>query len=178
MVSIDTGAARTVMSMETYNELPVQSRFSLHEENTEMHAADGRRIKNYGYGEAVLLLSTQEVPLNIFVADIDDAGILGMDFLSATNASIDVVGRRPILSGEVINCPDSSSKPLSFRCFIRRSIVVGSNSEMAIPVVVSKRQWKSKVPKLHRGVRNLEPCTSPPVKEERNPCGQCIGQCV
>lgn len=128
--------------------------------------ADGHKIKTNGFGEAELLLGTQEVSLNILVADIDDAWILGMDFLSNTNASIDVVGRRLMLNEESINCLESASKLLSFRYFIRRSVVVSSNSEMAIPVKVSKRQWKSNVPEVHRGVRLLEPCTSHQLKKK------------
>ena len=156
---VDTGAVRTVLSQKSYQELPIELRFALHETETEMFVADGRQVKTYGCGEISLLLGTQEVIMNVLVADIQDAGILGMDFLSATNASIDVVGRRLILNGESLYCVDTNTKCVSFRCVVRRSIVISPDSEMVVPVHLNKRQWKSNMPEAHRGQRILEPCT-------------------
>ena len=157
---VDTGAVRTVISRKAYQELPIESRFALRETETEMFAADGRHVKTYGCGDISLLLGTQEVFMNVLVADIEDAGILGMDFLTATGASIDVAGRRLLMNGESLYCAEISSQYVSFRCVVRRSVVITPNSQTVVPVKLNKRQWKSGIPEAHRGQRILEPCTS------------------
>ena len=118
---LSTGAVRTVLSQKTFQELPIESRFALLETETEMFVADD-------CGDISLLLGSQKVFMNVLVENIEDAGILVMDVLSTTNASIDVAGRKLILNGESLHCVDINPKCVRFRCVVRRSVVTSSNS--------------------------------------------------
>lgn len=144
----------------------VEQQFPLREGCSQMFVADGRQVKTHGYGEITLRLGSQEVLLNVLVADIEDAGILGMDFLTTTNASIDITGRQMTLNGETFYFTDSNSQPLSFRCFTRRSVVIAPSTEVTIPVRAGKRQWKASSPELHHGMRILEPSTNCKLKSK------------
>ena len=89
-----------------------------------------------------------------------------MDFLTNTNASIDITGRQMTVNGETFYFTDRNSQSLNFRCFTRRSIVIPPSTEVAIPVRAGKRQWKASSAELHLGLRILESSTSCKLKNK------------
>ena len=74
--------------------------------------------------------------LECLVAGIEDAGILGMNFLTNTNASIDITGHEMTVNGEMFYFTDRNSQSLNFRCFTRRSIVI-------LPCTEEGSSWKT-----------------------------------
>ena len=85
---VDTGAVRTILSRKVYEKLPDHQRFHLRDENTDIYLADGHKTQKCGTGETAVR-SSQELTFSVVVANIDDDAILGMDFLSQTNATLD-----------------------------------------------------------------------------------------
>ena len=87
---IDTVAARSVLSFEVYNSLPASVKFSLSSENSANALANGQQAKTYGVGHVVMRLGNSEFQMHVIVAEIEDEGILGMDFLSQVDSRIDI----------------------------------------------------------------------------------------
>ena len=79
---IDTGAVRLVLSFEVYNSLPASVKFSLSSENSAIALPNGQQAKTYGVGHVVMRLGNSEFQMHVIVAEIEDEGILGIDFLS------------------------------------------------------------------------------------------------
>ena len=77
---IDTGAARSVLSFEAYNSLPASIKFSLSSGNSAIALANGQQAKTYGVGHVVMRLGNSEFQMHVIFAEIEDEGILGMDF--------------------------------------------------------------------------------------------------
>ena len=109
---IDTGAARSVLSFEVYNSLPASVKFSLSSENSAIALANGQQAKTYGVGHVVMRLGNSEFQMHVIVAEIEDEGILGMDFLSQVDSRIDIATNQLSINGEVFNCSDSRTNPL------------------------------------------------------------------
>ena len=155
---IDTGAARSVLSFEVYNSLPASVKFSLSSENSAIALADGQQAKTYCVGHVVMRLGNSEFQMHVIVAEIEDEGILGMDFLSQVDSRIDIATNQPSINGEVFDCSDFKNQPLSSRCMVRRSTMIEPNTEVIVPVLVHKRSFNLDLQSSQLGTRLLEPC--------------------
>ena len=71
----------------------------------------------------------------VLIANIEDDGILGMDFLGATNASIDVAGNKINLNKEVFYLNKTNLEPSSFRCFTWPFVVFHAST---VPIYMKK----------------------------------------
>ena len=133
---IDTGVARSVLSFKVYNSLPASVKFSLSSENSAIALANGQQAKTYGVGHVVMRLGNSEFQMHVIVAEIEDEGILGMDFLSQVDSRIDIATNQLSINGEVLDCSDFKNQPLSPRCMVRRSTMIEPNTEVIVPVLV------------------------------------------
>ena len=155
---IDTGAAHSVLSFEVYNSLPASVKFSLSSENSAIALANGQQAKTYGVGHVVMRLGNSEFQMHVIVAEIEDEGILGMDFLSQVDSRIDIATNQLSINGEVFDCSDFKNQPLSSRCMVRRSTMIEPNTEVIVPVLVHKRSFNLDPKSSQLGTRLLEPC--------------------
>ena len=128
---IDTSATRSILSFKIYNSLPASAKFSL---------------------------GTKEFKMHVIVAEVEDEGILGMDFLSQVDSHIDIVKNQVSINGEVFDCCDFKNQPLSSRCMVRCSTLIEPYTEVIVPVTVQKRSATSDPKSSQLGMRLLEPC--------------------
>ena len=146
------------MSFDVYNSLPASVKFSLSSENSAIALANGQQAKTYGVGHAVMRLGNSEFQMHVIVAEIEDEGILGVDFLSQVDSRFDIATNQLSINGEVFDCSEFKNQPVSSRCMVRRSTMIEPNTEVIVPVLVHKRSF-SLDPKLSQlGTRLLEPC--------------------
>ena len=117
---IDTGAARSVLSFKVYNSFPASVKFSLSSENSAIALANGQQAKTYGVGHIVMRLGNSEFQMHVIVAEIEDEGILGMDFLSQVDSRFDIATNQLSINGEVFDCSEFKNQPVSSRCMVRR----------------------------------------------------------
>ena len=103
-------------------------------------------------------LGTKEFQMHVVVAEVEDQGILGMDFLSQVHSHIDIVKSQVWINGQLFDCCNFTNQPLSSRCVVQRSTIIQPNAEVIISVTVHKR-WTNLVPKASPlGMRLLESC--------------------
>ena len=136
---IDTGAAFSILSFKIYDSLLASVKFSLSLANPAIALADGQQAKTHGVGHVVVSLGTKEFQMHVVVAEIEDEGILGIDFLSQADSHFDIVKNQVSINGEVFDCSDFKNQPLSSRCVVRRSTIIEPNTEVIVPLTVHKR---------------------------------------
>ena len=146
------------MSFKVYNSFPASVKFSLSSENSAIALANGQQAKTYGVGHVVMRLGNSEFQMHVIVAEIEDEGILGMDFLSQVDSRIDIATNQLSINGEVFDCSDFKNQPLSSRCMVRRSTMIEPNTEVIVPVLVHKRSFNLDPKSSQLGTRLLEPC--------------------
>ena len=88
---MDTGAIKNILSYECYKRLPEDLQFPLHQDGSQVLVAAGRKANTYGRGNLTVRVGRQDANISVLVADIEDCAILGMEFLSAVDAKIDLV---------------------------------------------------------------------------------------
>ena len=57
-------------------------------------------------------LGNSEFQMHLIVAEIENEGILSMDFLSQVDSRIDIATNQLLINGEVFHCSDSRTNPL------------------------------------------------------------------
>ena len=98
--------------------------------NSAIALADGQQAKTHGLGHVVVHLGTKEFEMHVVVTEVEDEGILGMDFLSRVDSRIDIVKNQLSINGEVFDCCDFKNQPLSSRCMVRRSTLIEPYTEV------------------------------------------------
>ena len=80
---IDTGAVITVLNKNVYDLIPAQHKPELKpvKNGVGLQSADGFKIRTYGTATVDLAVDNMHIKHNVFVADITDDGLLGMNFL-------------------------------------------------------------------------------------------------
>ena len=98
---IDTGAARSILSFKIYNSLPASVKFSLSSTNPAIALSDGQQAKIQIQIHFVVHLGTKEFQVHVIVAEVEDEGILGMNFFSLVDLHVDIVKKKVSINGEV-----------------------------------------------------------------------------
>lgn len=102
MWMIDTGAARSILLFKMYKSIMPDVKFSLSLARSAISLADGQQAQSGGVENILLDLGTRDFQMHVVVADTEDKGILGMDFLSQVDSHIDLVKNQVSLNGEVL----------------------------------------------------------------------------
>ena len=134
--------------------------------NSEITLADGQQANTHGLGHSVLRLGTKEFLMHVIVAEVEDEGILGMDFLSQADSHIDIVKNQVSINGEVFDCFDFKNQPLGSSCVVRRSTVIEPNTEVIVPVTAHKRSSNLNPKVSQLGMRLLEPCLTSQLQQK------------
>ena len=88
---IDSGSQPNLMDQKVYDALPVESRGLLRVSNTRLYGASGSEIDVSGETTVKLQVGQEELELPVIVASLNGAqGILGMDFLSGNECSLNL----------------------------------------------------------------------------------------
>ena len=103
-------------------------------------------------------LGNSEFQMHVIVAEIEDEGILGIDFLSQVDSRIDIATNQLSINGEVFDCSEFKNQPVSSRCMVRRSTMIEPNTEVIVTVLVHKRSFNLDTKSSQLGARLLEPC--------------------
>ena len=92
------------------NSLPASVKFRLSSASSAIALADGQQAKTHGLGHVVVRLGTKDFQIHVIVAEVEDKGILGMDFLSQVDSQVDshfdIVKKQVSINGEVFDCSD------------------------------------------------------------------------
>jgi len=74
--------------------------------------------------------------MHVIVAEVEDEGILGMDFLSQADWHIEIVKNQVSINGEVFNCSDFKNQLFSL---VHDAWCEGKpNTEVILPVTVQR----------------------------------------
>ena len=71
-----------------------------------------RHMQSGGVENILLDFGTRDFQMHVVVADIEDKGVLGMDFLSQVDSHIDLVKNQVSLNGEVLTATTKTTSPL------------------------------------------------------------------
>ena len=79
----DTGATCTFISQSIWKEIPVEERPKLQKPDRDFLSVDGRPLQVIGKAPLQLVIEGQAITFPIWVGEIADDGIIGLDLLAA-----------------------------------------------------------------------------------------------
>ena len=99
--------------------------------------------------------------IHLIVAEVEDEGILGTDFLTQVD-SHRLCKNQVSINGEKFECSDFKNQPLGSRCIVARSTIIEPNTEVIVPVTVHKRSSYLNQKASQLGIQLLEPKLASP----------------
>ena len=99
--------------------------------------------------------------IHLIVAEVEDEGILGTDFLTQVD-SHQLCKNQVSINGEKFECSDFKNQPLGSRCIVARSTIIEPNTEVIVPVTVHKRSSYLNQKASQLGMQLLEPKLASP----------------
>ena len=132
---IDTGSNVTILSRSLIERMPAHVSSSVQPTNTKMLTVTGKVTPFLGKTEHELNIGKQKLRHTLLVADIENDGIIGMDFLKAHHC--DFVLTRQILkvNGEEVLCfaNSRSAQPRCCRVAILELVEIPPECEIIVP---------------------------------------------
>ena len=151
---IDSGSRPTILSSRMYEKL--NSKPCLYR-STGLKLADGRPLSQAGVGKFKLELGVIDVEHDVWVADIQEEGLLGYDFLHKYNCDLKLstnkltVHTPSLLKDQKPTDPDDISEQACCRVAVAETSIIPANSESLIQARLLTK------PKLQAKVGVIEP---------------------
>jgi hypothetical protein len=131
---VDSGSRPTIVSRKVYTQMCTSSEPCL-KDGSSLKTADGHPLPNLGIGNFHLDMGVIDVNHNIYVADIDEEGLLGFDFLHKYKCNINLNSNKLIVhnpqdQSEQKN--DANIANVCHRVAVRETTVIPPNSEQLL----------------------------------------------
>lgn len=131
---VDSGASLSVIHPSIYDNIPLEQRPTLTKRSGSLRMADGGLVDLCGQTELTVRLGEHRSETHTFiVADIEAQIVLGLDFLEAGNAIIDIGKKTLTLDGNEYGCQTEEDLPRIFRVTLMETVTVPPLSEMVLP---------------------------------------------
>ena len=132
---VDTEANVTIVKPSVFYKIPASERPSLDQVESSMLLADGSSVPFLGRGRFRIQLGEEQVFHDVWVADIELDGIIGMDFIGAHNCRL-TLGQGPYelaLNGNVTECVGGEELQMCARVAAQVTTVMPPRSESLVP---------------------------------------------
>ena len=132
---IDTGSNVTILSKEMLQKLPTETNTSVEPTTLKMLTVTGEVTPFLGKIDLNLTIGTQKLKHSVLIADIENDGILGMDFLTAHKCDLMLTRKLMKINGEEILCFANSRdvQPRCCRVAVLEPVVIPPESEIVVP---------------------------------------------
>ena len=130
---VDTGATDTILSSTVYHRIPREKRPILRNFESKVKNADGSPIDILGSATVELHVGRSVCSTEVVFANIGNVdGMLGMDFLLATNANLDLRRMELSLNGEDLKFVNHQGGKLCRRVTVEKTTKVGPGQEVLV----------------------------------------------
>ena len=133
---VDSGSDKTVISPEVYHSIPKPRRPEL-TQDWEVLQADGSPLVTLGCARMDVQIGPVCRSLLVVVAKVETNSILGMDFMKATNAKIDVCTAQLVLDGITIQ-GRSAARAFCARVVVKDTVRIPPGHEAIIQGTLGK----------------------------------------
>ncbi len=131
-ITVDSGAAVTILSTRLFNRISSKFRPPLNQcTNSRLQAADGKCMAVDGTAEFKLKIGKQTFSWEVYVAPIQDEGLLGFDFLHYYDCAFEA--RRGIrINGQWTKCEIQMGPPKATRVSLLERTLIPAVSECVV----------------------------------------------
>lgn len=132
---VDTGASVTILKKELFEKLPLTSKETLQPVNLSLVTATGETSAFLGKIHLDIDMGRYTFTHEVLIADIQNDGILGVDFLTPNQCDVMISKSCLLYKGGSIPCYhfNQSSKPTVCRVAVSQDVVVPPDTEVIVP---------------------------------------------
>ena len=131
---IDTSSNVTIVRKDLLDQLSPRISQSVKPTKTKLLTVTGEITPFHGKTELVINIGSQTIPQKVLVVEIENDGILGMDFLTANRCEIMLTRKLMKLNGETIRCFANSheAQPKCCRIALSKHVEIPPGSDMIV----------------------------------------------
>ena len=129
---IDTGSTTTILSQQKYLEIPAEERPDLQTEEKELVTADDKPLKVFGRTTLNIKFGTQWVRHEVYVAEISNQGLIGVDFLLQHKVSLDFAEQKITFHGENFKAQCTTIQERTCRISVSEGIMIPAGTRKII----------------------------------------------
>ena len=143
---VDTGCTVTMLSLEVYNQIPRKDRPALSPFYGNLITGNGSVMEVAGQTRMRIAVDGLELEHDIIVADTDNQGMLGLDFMLQHDAVINVAGGKLTIGRRVVAAECKQVQRSASRVTLAETVVVPAGHRMLLPGrigggVLAEGQW-------------------------------------
>ena len=131
---VDTGSNVSILNRSVYEKLSAEARNLVQSTNKKLMTVTGETTPFIGRAVLNLEIGAQSLPINILFADIENEGILGLDFLRDHNCGLMLTQNCLKIRNDKIRCFASSmdAQPTCCRVFVSEYCIIPPETEMLV----------------------------------------------
>ena len=134
---IDTGSTCTIISTKKYQEIPNEKRPELYEYDRTIVTADDTPLNVYGCTVFNIKFGDQWVRHSALVAEISNDGLIGIDFLTQHEVSLDFARKTVSFHGEKFQAQCHHTKEQACRIHVKENVMIPAGSRRIIEATAS-----------------------------------------
>ena len=127
---IDTGSSETFISMSIYQSIPSHRRPTLQPMPDVVRQAGGQPLPTRGRVVTEIQIGNHKEKMEVIVADLSGAAIVGLDFLIKQGLSVDLEHMELRKGGRATPCYDKTGQKLCARLIMSQSVTVPVGHEV------------------------------------------------
>ena len=131
---VDTGSNVSILNRSVYEQLSAEARNLVQSTNKKLLTVTGETTPLIGQAVLNLEIGAQSLSINILFADIENEGILGLDFLRDHNCDLMLTQNCLKIRNDKIRCFASSrdAQPTCCRVFVSEYCIIPPETEMLV----------------------------------------------
>lgn len=135
---VDTGSTMTVLKKQYYDSLPEDQRPPLRACHGRLRMADGSEVSVIGEVDISASIDSQIITLKMYVANIEAAAILGMDFFRNHGCMVDMRDGTICINGQYHECVKTTDNRKIAQITLKETTVVPPLSEMILQGTIAE----------------------------------------
>ena len=121
---IDSGCTITILSLKKYQEIPKEECPELKRHKYVLVTADDKPLQVHGQTELNIKFGDQWIQHRVIIAEINNDGLIGMDFLMRHHVTIDFSTQKISFNGENVDVHCRASQYQACRVSIQEGTVI------------------------------------------------------
>jgi hypothetical protein len=131
---LDTGADITLLSIETWKNIPHELKPSLMKSDFKIYNVEGKPIRQLGIIEVPMYVGETCLDTRVYIADIQQKGIIGLDLIFQMGCILDFNSKCLVTSiGEVLPMKIFDKPPSVCRVSLCEKVSIPPKCEMILP---------------------------------------------
>ena len=136
---VDTGSSHSIVHSDVWETFPEEIKKEIRQTSRSLVTVDGSPLDVVGEATITIHLGKLRAKMDVVIANVTQAGILGLDFLEKFDATLDFSKGKLVVNKYEITLQKESNHPMCCRVSVAETTTIPARSETVLPGKVHVR---------------------------------------